>query len=196
MKQIVLYGHLAKKFGRHHRLDVRTPAEAVRALAANFPEFRQHVLKHNEPGYYVRVGKEYRDAEGLVYPADDVIKIVPAVGGMGKVGMLILGAALVVFAPYAAGWLFANTSMVGLATAVASMAPSLGMALILGGVSQMLFAPPKAQSTEAPDNKPSYSFDGPVNTVTQGNAVPVCYGRLIVGSQVISASMQSGDIAV
>jgi predicted phage tail protein len=196
VKHIILYGHLAKKFGRHHHMDVRTPSEALRALSANHSEFRQHVLQHNEPGYYVRVGKEYRNVEGLVYPADDVIKIIPAVGGRGKVGALILGAALIVFAPYAAGWLLANTSMVGLATAVATMAPQIGMSLILGGISQLLFAPPKSQSVESPDNKPSYAFDGPVNTMTQGNPVPVCYGRMIVGSQVISASMEAGDIAI
>jgi predicted phage tail protein len=191
-----LYGHLAKKFGRSHRLDVRTPREAVRALVVNFPEFRPHVLKHNEPGYHVRVGKEYRDEAGLDYPADAEIKIVPAVGGASSTFRIILGAALVVFAPYAAGWIFANTSMVGLATAIATYAPTIGMSLILGGVSQLLFQPPKAQSVERPESKPSYSFDGPVNTMSQGNPVPICYGELIVGSQVVSAGFETGDIAV
>lgn len=195
MITVRLYGHLAKKFGRAHKLDVRTPREAVRALSVNFPSFRAHVLKHNEPGYHVRVGKEYRDEDGLDYPADGEVKIVPAVAGASAAFRIILGASLVVFAPYAAGWLFANTSFVGLATAVATYAPNIGMSLILGGVAQLLLQPPKPQSVEAAENKPSYAFDGPVNTITQGNPVPICYGELIVGSQVISAGFETGDIA-
>jgi predicted phage tail protein len=196
VKSIILYGHLAKTFGRHHRFDVRTPAEAVRALQANFPTFKSHMIQHSEPGYHVRVGKDYRDEEGLHYPIDGTIKIVPAIGGAGAVGKIILGAALIIAAPYAAGWLFANTAMVGLATAVASFAPSIGLSLVLGGISQVLFKPPTPTSVEKPENKPSFNFDGPVNTVAQGNAVPVCYGRLLVGSQVVSASLETGDIAL
>lgn len=196
MITVRLYGHLAKKFGRTHQFEVRTPREAVRALCANFPGFRGHVLQHNEPGYHVRVGKEYRDEEGLEYPASEEIKIVPAVGGASAVGRIILGAALIFFAPMAAGWVFANTAMVGLATGIATFAPQIGMALVLGGVSQLLFSPPQAQSVERPENKPSFAFDGPVNTMQQGNPVPICYGELIVGSQVISAGFDTGDIAI
>lgn len=195
-----LYGHLAKKFGRTHRLDVRTPREAVRALSVNFPDFRPHVLKHSEPGYHVRVGKDYRDEEGLDYPADGEIKIVPAVGGASAGFRVVLGVALMVFAPYMAAWVYAAGGMGAAAGAVASAivtyAPSVGMALAVGGVSQLILQPPKAQSTERPENKPSYAFDGPVNTMTQGNAVPICYGALIVGSQVISAGFETGDIAI
>ena len=55
----------------------------------------------------------------------------------------------------------------------------------------MLFAPPEPTivDTEQVENKPSYLFDGAVNTTRQGNAVPVGYGRLRVGSQVISAGL-------
>lgn len=165
MITVRLYGHLAKQFGRVHKFDIRTPREAVRALSVNFPNFKQHILKHNEPGYHVRVGKGYRDESELDYPADGEIKIVPAVGGASSVGRIILGAALIFFAPYAAGWIFSNTAMVGLATAVATYAPAIGVSLILGGVAQLLFAPPQAQSVENAENKPSYAFDGPVNTM-------------------------------
>lgn len=193
---IQLYGHLAKKFGRSHKVDARTPREAIRALSVNFPGFKSHVLKNNEPGYHVRVGKEYRDEEGLDYPADSTVKIIPAVAGASAGARIILGAALFVFAPYAAGWLMANTSMVGLAVGIASSVPTIGMSLIMGGVAELLFTAPKSQSTEPAENKPGYSFDGPVNTVTQGNPIPICYGELIVGSQVISAGYDTSEIAV
>lgn len=37
MPEIVLYGHLRKRFGRSFSLDVASAAEAVVALEANFP---------------------------------------------------------------------------------------------------------------------------------------------------------------
>jgi predicted phage tail protein len=49
---IHLHGHLAKEFGE--RFDPRrsSPAEAVQALAANFPTFEQYLIRNNLPGYH------------------------------------------------------------------------------------------------------------------------------------------------
>jgi predicted phage tail protein len=66
---------------------------------------------------------------------------------------------------------------------------------MLGGVTQMLFSPKSAQSVERPENRPSYSFDGAVNTTAQGSPVSVLYGGpLIVGSQVVSAGLSVEQI--
>ena len=63
----------------------------------------------------------------------------------------------------------------------------LGSALLLGGAAMML-APdvPDGTSSEKAEN---YLFSGPVNTVKQGQAIPLVYGRAIVGSKTISASV-------
>ena len=60
----------------------------------------------------------------------------------------------------------------------------------------MLFAPHMTDQTQdqSPNNLPSYAFDGAVNTTRQGNPVPICYGSMIVGSQVISAGLFSEAI--
>lgn len=70
----------------------------------------------------------------------------------------------------------------------------MGMSLALGGVAQLLAPKVKAESKEAVENKPSYIFNGAVNTVAQGNPVPILYGRMRVGSQVVSAGITSNDI--
>jgi len=70
----------------------------------------------------------------------------------------------------------------------------LGIALTLGGISQLVLGTPSADSTDRPENKPSYLFNGPVNTVSQGNPVPVCFGMMLVGSQVISAGIRTVDL--
>lgn len=197
MTKVILYGHLAKQFGKLHHFNVRSPREAVAALMANFPGFKGHVLKHNEPGYHVRVGREFRDEEGLVYPADDVVRIIPAVSGASGAGKILLGAALI-FAAFA---LPGSTFLLGALgegglMALAGATKSMGMAMVLGGVAQVLFPMPKMGSSEPTESTPSYNFNGPVNTVTQGNPVPICYGELIVGGQVISALIDTGDIAI
>lgn len=53
--------------------------------------------------------------------------------------------------------------------------------------------PKGLKNGDSPDNSASYSFAGPVNTEAQGNPVPVVYGRMIVGSAVISAGIDAED---
>lgn len=201
MRKIRLYGVLAKKFGKEFELDVKSPAEAVRALCAILPGFKRHMVEHSEPGYTVRVGKEYRDLDTLADPTStrDVIKVAPALAGSNAAARIIVGIALIAAvvmtggAAGAAGWaVAANGSM----TVAGMVAVGMGSSLVLGGVAELLTPTPKMKTTERPENLPSYAFDGPVNTVAQGNAVPVGYGRLIVGSQVVSAQMFAEDYAV
>lgn len=199
MREVRLYGHLGKRFGRVHRYEVRTPAEAVRALCATLPGFRAYLIEHSRPGYRVRVGREARTLEQLTLPADDAIRIVPVTAGAGNgLGSVILGAALIGFGVMTGGasmTLAAAWGAGGMALA-GYLATNIGLSLVLGGVAQMLSPQPKSPGTaDRPENKPSYAFDGPVNTAAQGNPVPVCYGRLIVGSQVVSAGMSTEEYA-
>lgn len=197
MKTIMLYGFLGDKFGKVHHYDVATPAEAIRALSATIAGFKQSLI---DGGYY-RVlvgGKADLELNQTIHPVSDreSIRIVPVVAGSGGFGKVLLGAALIGLAvafPYASATFSFGTFSTSIS--LSSMAANIGFSLILGGVSQMLFAPPDAPRTqESPNNRPSFSFNGAINTSRQGNAVPVCYGRMIVGSQVISAGLSVAQI--
>lgn len=176
MITVLLYGHLRKKFGKFHRFDIRTPAEAIRALSANFPGFQKHLLDHNEPGYHVTVGREPRDETTLTHPADGVIRIIPAVAGR-KNGVLqtILGIVLIVI-----------NYVWGVPTA------GVGISLLIGGIITLLTPVPKTKGPA--ENIPSYGFDGATNTSAQGNPIPICYGEGIVGSQVVSVGLSTESI--
>lgn len=63
----------------------------------------------------------------------------------------------------------------------------LGAGLLLGGAAMML-APDVPDGTSA-EKAENYLFSGPVNTIKQGSAIPLVYGRAIVGSSTISASV-------
>ena len=191
MKTIKLYGELAEKFGKEFKLAVKTPAEAIRALCLQLGGFRQHLEKYSEPGYVVRVGKDARDAEELTAPSSnlEIIRIIPVVAGASAVGRIILGIALIavaIYAPWAATALGATGATVG------TVMIGIGVSLTLGGIAELLApSPPKTDGNTAPEATPSYLFDGPVNTMGAGYAVPVGYGELLVGSHVISAELYS-----
>lgn len=186
MKIVKLYGHLGKTFGRVHLLDVRTPAEAVRALSANFPDFKKYLITHSEPGYRVLLNKT--STVELHYPIDtQTISIVPVVAGGGKFFGVILGVALIVAAPG-----LATTPLFGIAGLTASgIASQIGVSLVLTGVSSLLFAPPKPQAQDGEKGPKRNYFNGPLNLSQQGNPVPLAYGQITVGSQVAHARIRT-----
>lgn len=195
MVPVILLGELGKKFGRRFMLDVKNPAEAVRALCANFPDFRNFVATSEERnvGYRVIVGRNDIDIDGLHDPSGrQSIKFVPVVGGAGKVTRIVLGAVLIAaaiyFPPLAAVTLYGTTTL-------AAVTFSIGASLVLSGAVEMLAPQPKTPGP-GPENMPSYTFNGPINTTTQGYPVPVGYGRMIVGSAVISAGQTVEEMAV
>lgn len=199
MKTVRLYGHLGKNFGRVHHLDVSTPAEAIRALCANYKKFRQYIIENSRPGYRILTGKTERGLEEIhVTTSFNEIKIVPVVQGAGgSFGKIALGAALIGASFFLPGATYFST-MSSLSINASAIASSLGFSLVLGGLSQMLFKPPSQsqKEVERPNNRPSYAFNGAVNTVGQGNPVPICYGQCLVGSQVVSAGLSVDDIPV
>jgi predicted phage tail protein len=193
---VYLYGYLGQKYGRKHMLDIKKPAEAVRALSANFKGFAKEIAESNY-AYRVLVGKETRcDWESMHLPASKTIKIVPLVSGSGGLGKIFLGAALIVASFYLPGTMYFSAAS-SFSISAAGIASSIGFSLLLGGVSQLLFSPAKqsTSSTEKAASRPSYAFNGAVNTTGQGNPVPVCYGGPIgIGSQVVSAGLRAENL--
>lgn len=198
MKTIYLHGRLAE-FGKFFELDVNDPAEAIRALSIQIPEFRSvlaegqwSIVKGN-----LEEGCSLSEEELMLSGSYDEIHILPAISGSGgKFGQIILGTVLIGAAIFTAGGSLAVTSWGFGAKALGSV----GAGLVLGGVSQMLIQAPSTSGgyadRESPDERPSFLFDGPVNTSTQGLPVPLIYGEVMTGSVVVSAGMTAEDIGV
>lgn len=203
LREIRLYGPLGSEFGRVHRFAVGSVAEALRALVANYPTFERRFLevaKH----YRVRTGRRsLARVEDAALPVGqrETIRIVPLVRG-AKSGwaQVLLGAALVAASfvvpgsgTILYGGFFANGALVPAVT-VGSLVGTVGFSLAIGGIASLLSPQPKTQGpAERPENSPSYAFNGAVNTTAQGSPVPVGYGRLIVGSAVITAGISTDD---
>jgi predicted phage tail protein len=101
MKKVVLRGELGKQFGRVHHFDLNTPAEAIRALCANFEGFQQALVTAAERGvgYIVQVGKlAIEELDEIHNPTgqSEEISITPVLAGAGGgVGKILAGVALV-----------------------------------------------------------------------------------------------------
>jgi predicted phage tail protein len=193
---VLLYGELRRKYGKRHTYAIRTPAEALRALEANFPGFANDLIRaaQNNVGFRVFVGRDPLASETeLSHPSGrEVVKIVPTPMGADGFGEILGGLALIVGAAIFPG--IAAVGLIGTMT-IGGVATAVGLGMALGGVAQLLASDPKTtQSADRPENRPSYQINGPVNSVAQGNPVPVLYGRMLVGGQLISAGITTDAI--
>jgi predicted phage tail protein len=200
LRKIKLYGKLAKFIG--HRVleaDVATAAEAVRFLLANWPELEAHM---SDQYYRVSVGTYDLDLEELHHPAGQApISFVPVVAGAGAAGRILAGVALIALA-FIPGIGTATAAAIAAGakagfTVVGTALFGLGASLVLGGVAQLLTPTPRvAQGADTQDDpRKSYSFSGIQNTSRQGVPVPIVYGETIVGSVVISAGIDTVQVA-
>jgi predicted phage tail protein len=193
LRKIKLYGKLAKFIG--HRVleaDVATAAEAVRFLLANWPELEAHM---SDQHYRVSIGTYDLELEELHHPAGAApISFVPVVAGAGAVGRIIAGVALIVLASLVT---FGTVGGIFAAGALNAAVFGLGASLVLGGVAQLLTPTPKVPqgADNQDDPRKSYSFSGIQNTSRAGTPVPIVYGETVVGSVVISAGIDTVQVA-
>jgi predicted phage tail protein len=192
LTEVRFNGILAKKYGRSHMvlLDRKTPAEAMKWLQSQFPEARSFFATAHQRGMAFAVFRgrgKHRENIGkdqLKEPAGGMITFMPVIQGAksGGVFNVILGAVLIA------------ASFIPFLAPIAPYLMSAGIAMIAGGVVQMLSPQPKlTKSADSAGNQASYVFSGAVNTSAEGNAVPVCYGRMRIGSAVISAGIEAND---
>lgn len=180
---VKLYGELGFKFGKEFKFFVNTFSELINALSVNFKEFKQYVKNKK---YHIFINntniKNIFDCINLPV-AGATIKIIPIIQGSGffkKIFGIVVGIALIYLGlgPLSGFW-FSN------------MLVSVGFSLIFGGISSLLFSPSAPPKEVEPKELPSYNFNGAVNTFDQGGPVPIGYGKLIIGSAVITADVRT-----
>ena len=198
LRKVRLYGQLAEFVGRKViEADLSSAAEAVRMLIANFPELDGHMADRH---YKVLVGDGALTLDDLHNPVgQEEIKIVPVIVGAGGdgVGLALLGAALVATAVFTGGasLSFGITGFSG-GLGISAAVGNIGVALLLGGVAQMIS--PTPEIPQGPDTqqdpRKSFSFSGIQNTSRGGTPVPIVYGKTLTGSVVISAGIDTEQV--
>lgn len=185
LRTVRLYGVAGRRFGRVHQLAVASTREAVRALCVTVPGFEKFMMNARDNGLTFAVfnGRKNLAEDELQHPVgEDEIRIAPILIGSKNSGLFqtILGAALVVVGIFTSE--FGGGTLIG-----------LGASMMLGGVMQMLSPQTSGLAGAGPNNGTSYYFNGPVNSAAQGEPVPLVYGRMTVGSKVISSGIFAQD---
>lgn len=204
MRKITLHGRLRQKFGASFTLQVNSVIEAMRCLAANFPNFDSEVVKGS---YFVFIGPGKKgdawDEErlALYLPPRRDIHIYPAPKGgkRGGLGKIIAGIALIgisVLSGGAATPLFGGALGAGFTGGTVAL---VGASLALSGVATMLTKPPKTPNMstfERPEERPSFLLSAPTNIASEGAVIPIVGGRMRVGSLIISSGVTNEQIPV
>lgn len=189
LTKVRLEGVMGKEFGKDWEFDISSPAEALRMIEANRPGLRKWVIENREVYDSYRVvcvydeGEEELDDDTFLAVRGNLkeVRFVPVITGAGGVAKIVVGVLLIA------------ASFIPGMQALAPYMWKIGAALILGGIVEALSPRPTKTSNSGEDLN-SYYFDGPVNTETQGAAVPVIYGRVLVGSHPISASISISEV--
>tara|TARA_A100001035_G_scaffold200275_1_gene160759 strand:- start:3757 stop:4386 length:630 start_codon:yes stop_codon:yes gene_type:complete len=205
LSKIKVYGRLARFLGQStFEAEINSTLDAIRFLTANFPALQSHMIEQN---YCVKVGEyEINDKELDVPVGQQEIKIVPvAVGSRRGLGRFLLGAVLigaVVVTGGAAGVAFGAGGGLGfgltagttatLGTTLLAAAGNLGIYLALSGAAQMLTPTPEDTNFDDPN---SFNFNGILNTINAGVAIPVVYGEVFTGSIIVSAGIDTEDFS-
>ena len=204
LSKVKVYGRLARFLGeRTFEAEINSPVDAIRFLTANFPALQSHMIEQN---YCVKVGDyEINDKELDIPVGQQEIKIVPvAIGARRGIGRFLLGAVLigaVVVTGGAAGVGFGasgglgfglTAGTTGLGATLLAAAGNFGIYLALSGAAEMLSP---VQSDTTTDDPNSFNFNGILNTINAGVAIPVVYGEVFTGSIIVSAGIDTEDFS-
>lgn len=181
MKTIYLHGYLNDLHPEPIKVVAESVAEALSALALI-------------PAFSPRKGKQYSVAidgfitEASVRDKTDVeeIHVRPVVfagGGNGGLFQMIIGALLIVvsFIPGIAG------------TPIGTALFNAGVAMILGGVIQMLMPQPKLEGVGEDEMRSQY-LGARGNTVAIGTSIPMIFGRHKAYGHYLSFDVDAGDL--
>ena len=204
LKKIKFYGPL-KDFLGYEELEahVNSVGQTMRFLITNFPELEKHMA---EKSYKVLINEDQIEESQIMDPIGQAtVHIVPVVTGAGgNFGRILTGAALI-----GASFLFPGAGMFGtyglggaaavkggILTGIGTLTSAVGAAMVLGGVSDMLFPKPKLPEFSSPnDPRISFGFSGTQNTSRAGTPVPLVYGEIFTGSVVISAGVDTHQVS-
>ena len=172
MTLVKIHGILAREYGNSFKFDLPNPKNVLEAIDCNKTGFIKRLVQLQKQGfcYDIIINKKRVTQEehisGVRNP--ETIDLVPAIAGSGPAVFLPLVGGNALLANIASALFFAVVSY--------ALTPKPGV---------------EALEIEADAAKSSLIFSNTVNVASQGSPVPIGYGRLKVGSQVIQATIKS-----
>lgn len=190
MKKAYLHGELGKKFGKRFEFEIDSAQDLIAALSNNFEGFTNYLFDKEQEGVsYIVLNKDITCIKNAaefknscanktnynLKSNNQEFHIVPIAAGGGPVAA--------VFAAVAKWWADAK-----ILTKIMAIATATQIAITV------LSKPPKPPQRKDPVSTKSFLMSGAVNRTSQGVAVPLGYGRLMVGSTNISARKKTFNL--
>ena len=172
MTQVHIHGILAREYGDIFELSLPNPKDVLEAIDCNRTGFIRRLVELQKQGfcYDIIIDKKRVTQEEHISRVKNptTIDLVPAIAGSGPA----------FFLPLVGG---------------SKLLATIASALFFAAVSYALTPKPEIEALEidADGSKSSLIFSNTVNVASQGSPVPIGYGRLKVGSQVIQATIKS-----
>ena len=184
MINLKIYGRLRKFIGKSSfEIEANSPRKAFNFLIANYENVEDHI---KEQEYCILVGGVKINKDMLDMQIESDVKIIPVVhGNIGPLLSFVLGG-LSFFAAQ-------QTAIFGFTVGVklAGFLTNLGTFFTLQGASQLLApSPPSAGQQEDPRDQ-SFVFSGLLNNTKQGVPINIVYGETLIGSTVVSGSVDT-----
>lgn len=165
MKKVILHGELGKLFGKEWELNVYSPNEAIRALFSNNPNIEIYLNKKHQEGVFYGVKKAGEDsfAKQEDYP-------------------LATEKDLHIFPiPHGSGGFLGSLVMMAVTTAASIY------------VQQKISEAMERDDSTLQAQTQSYIYNGTQNRYQQGAGVPLGYGTMKIGANVISSCTVNYD---
>jgi len=191
MIKLTIYGRLRKFIGQSSfEIKAKSAKEAFSFLINNFKGVREH-MKDQE--YCVMAGDLRISEELLDMQTESNIKIVPVVHGEILPALLGLGG---IFAGKAIAAGGVTLLGITIGASVGTALTAVGTAFLIQGVTDLITPDPKPfqVSRQEDPQDPSYTFTGLLNNTKQGVPINIIYGETLVGSTVISSSVDTFQV--
>ena len=193
MTEVIIHGEMGKIFGKTHKFHVSKLLEILKALNVTRKGFKNYVINQSSEGInYAMIDpknpeKTFRSAQEFQEAdAPETIHIVPAISGA------FVGSLITIVATFAS----TAAAAVGGFLASGSFLANLAIGLLIQGIMSLLFPVelPKAQTAETKVDTSSYIFSNLDNNLVQGFPIPLMYGELRIGSNIIGTNVVSEDL--
>ena len=162
MKKVYLYGKLGNKFGEEWNLDIESPMEAISAIDANTGDFISYLQSKEMTG--VRYSFKRKQSGTFIQESE--------------IDMRMSEDIIISPIPQGAGMIM-------------SAAMSFGTSFLSGWLSNKIMGKKERDTRILTAQTNSYIYKGAENRYQQGSTVPLGYGRMKMGSNVISSSINN-----
>jgi len=186
MIKLTIYGRLRKFIGQSSfEINADSPKKAFSFLINNFKGVKEHI---KDQEYCIMAGDLRVTEELLDMYTESDIKIIPVVHGeIAFLPFLVGGAAI------GAAKISAIAGIKILGTTLGTVLTTIGTNFLLQGIADLITPDPQPFNSNRQEDaqEPNYIFSGLLNNTKQGIPINIVYGEVLVGSTVVSSSVDT-----